>query len=113
MHSTWQRLSNVSYAHLLRLATVARSLNIPLLHHSALATSVLLVLLAAVAATSYVIPANLDPATLKVPHLNVVLGRPQYERRAKEREYAFVKFDLKAGSLSVEWSDCLKLDKGL
>ncbi|GAA6025262.1 hypothetical protein JCM8202_001939 [Rhodotorula sphaerocarpa] len=74
MHSTWQRLSNVS----------------------ALATSVLLVLLAAVAATSYVIPANLDPATLKVPHLNVVLGRPQYERRAKEREYAFVKFDLKA-----------------
>ncbi|POY73043.1 hypothetical protein BMF94_3881 [Rhodotorula taiwanensis] len=74
MHSTWQRLSNVS----------------------ALATSVLLVLLTAIAATSYVIPANLDPATLKVPHLNVVLGRPQYERRAKEREYAFVKFDLKA-----------------
>ncbi|KWU41055.1 signal peptidase 22 kDa subunit, partial [Rhodotorula sp. JG-1b] len=74
MHSTWQRLSNVS----------------------ALATTVLLALLAAVAASSYVIPATLSPATLKVPHLNVVLGRPQYERRAKEREYAFVKFDLKA-----------------
>ncbi|GAA5875759.1 hypothetical protein JCM3774_006449 [Rhodotorula dairenensis] len=74
MHSTWQRLSNVS----------------------ALATTVLLALLAAVAASSFVISTPITPATLNVPHLNVVLGRPQYERRAKEREYAFVKFDLNA-----------------
>ncbi|GAA6001693.1 signal peptidase complex subunit SPC3 [Rhodotorula paludigena] len=74
MHSTWQRLSNTF----------------------ALATSVILALVAAISATTFLLPANLDPASLAVSHLNVVLGRPQYERYAKEREYAFVKFDLQA-----------------
>ncbi|GAA6053776.1 hypothetical protein JCM3770_005111 [Rhodotorula araucariae] len=74
MHSTLQRLSNLS----------------------ALATTVLLSLLAAVAATTFLLPATLEPANLALSNLNVVLGRPQYDRFAKDREYAFVKFDLQA-----------------
>ncbi|BGP03211.1 Signal peptidase complex subunit [Rhodotorula toruloides] len=74
MHSLAQRLSNIS----------------------ALATTVLLTLLAAISATTFLIPANLAPAFLSVPHLNVLLGRSQHDWRAKEREFAFVKFDLKA-----------------
>lgn len=65
--------------------------------HRALATTVLLTLLTAISATTFLIPANLAPASLSVPHLNVLLGRSQHDWRAKEREFAFVKFDLKAG----------------
>ncbi|TNY24079.1 signal peptidase 22kDa subunit [Rhodotorula diobovata] len=74
MHSTLQRLSNVS----------------------ALATTVLLSLLSAIALSSFVIPSRLPPASLALSHLNVVLGRPHHDRFARDREYAFVKFDLDA-----------------
>ncbi|GAA5839227.1 hypothetical protein JCM9279_002634 [Rhodotorula babjevae] len=74
MHSTLQRLSNIS----------------------ALATTVLLSLLVAIAASSFVIPTPLDPSSLHISHLNVVLGRPNYQPRAHDREYAFVKFGLDA-----------------
>jgi hypothetical protein len=38
---------------------------------SALAMTILLCLLAAISATTFIIPAKLDPATLKVSNLNV------------------------------------------
>lgn len=62
---------------------------------SALATTVIIALLSAIAATTFIIPPNLEPGSLKVNHLNVVLGRSRYDSRAKE--YAFVKYDLVAG----------------
>ncbi|GAA5888868.1 hypothetical protein JCM5296_005021 [Sporobolomyces johnsonii] len=74
MHSSLQRLSNAS----------------------ALATTVLLTLLALVSTTTFLLPATLDPASLKIGQLNVVMGRSQYDRRAREREFAFLKFDLMA-----------------
>ncbi|GAA5860934.1 hypothetical protein JCM8547_003893 [Rhodosporidiobolus lusitaniae] len=76
MHSSLQRLSNAS----------------------ALATTVLLTLLAAISCTTFILPAKLDRASLGVSHLNVVLGRSSnyYNRQAKEREFAFLKFDLNA-----------------
>ncbi|GAA5852414.1 hypothetical protein JCM3766R1_001881 [Sporobolomyces carnicolor] len=80
MHSTYARISNAG----------------------ALATTVLLTILALVSSTTFLIPNTLNrrdaAATFKVTQLNVVKGISQYDRRsnpyAKEREYAFVKFDL-------------------
>jgi hypothetical protein len=64
-----------------------------------LATTVLLTLLALISCTTFIIPANLDRASLGVSHLNVVLGRSSgYGRNAKEREFAFLKYDLQAGA---------------
>ena len=74
--------------------------------------SILLCLLAAISVTTFIIPAKLDPATLKVSNLNVyaahpecnspmlmressVYGRSQPDRR--EQEFAFARFDVKAG----------------
>ncbi|CAD6578894.1 MAG: hypothetical protein CYPHOPRED_000700 [Cyphobasidiales sp. Tagirdzhanova-0007] len=61
---------------------------------SALATSVLVTLLAFVAVSTLVIPAKLEPASLKMNNLNVVLGKSPGNR--KEQEFAFARFDLKA-----------------
>ncbi|BGP19780.1 hypothetical protein JCM10213_006442 [Rhodosporidiobolus nylandii] len=77
MYSSLQRLSNAT----------------------ALATTVLLTLLSAVALSSFFIPANLKPASLEISHLNVLLGRSQNywgRQDRKEREFAFLKFDLQA-----------------
>ncbi|GAA5914581.1 signal peptidase complex subunit SPC3 [Sporobolomyces salmoneus] len=79
MHSTYSRISNAG----------------------ALATTVLLTILALVSTTTFLIPhsLNLEQSSLKINGLNVVKGISQYDRRGshypKEREYAFVKFDLK------------------
>ncbi|GAA6064502.1 hypothetical protein JCM10212_001810 [Sporobolomyces blumeae] len=64
----------------------------------ALATTVLLTILALVSTTTLLLPNAIDSdaTTLRIHHLNVVKGRSQWDRRAKEREFAFVKFDLKA-----------------
>ncbi|ORY54080.1 signal peptidase 22kDa subunit [Leucosporidium creatinivorum] len=74
MHTSFQRLNNIS----------------------ALATTVIITLLSLVSLTTFLIPANLDPGSLKVDHLNVLLGRSNYDRSAKAREFAFVKYDLVA-----------------
>ncbi|GAA5899633.1 hypothetical protein JCM6882_001170 [Rhodosporidiobolus microsporus] len=78
MYSSLQRLSNAS----------------------ALATTVLLALLAAISATTFILPADVASTSpsLGVSHLNVLMGRSHspYSRQAKEREFAFLKFDLKA-----------------
>jgi len=60
---------------------------------SAFATSVLLCLLVALSATTFIIPANFEKASLKINSLNVVNGRSAYERR--EQPFASVRFDLK------------------
>lgn len=110
MHSTLQRLSNVSCVPppcsssvLLFLLVSPSPPTLPsvthLAHplpHRALATTVLLSLLSAIALSSFVIPSRLPPASLALSHLNVVLGRPHHDRFARDREYAFVKFDLDA-----------------
>lgn len=64
----------------------------------ALATSVLLSLLAAVALSSFVIPSasKLEPASLRINNFNVVLGRAPGERT--EKEFAFARFDIMAGA---------------
>ncbi|GAA5931095.1 signal peptidase complex subunit SPC3 [Sporobolomyces koalae] len=73
MHSTYTRISNAG----------------------ALATTVLLTLLALVSCTTFLIPNRLDPtdSTLRIHSLNVVRGRARGS--PLERDYAFVKFDLK------------------
>ncbi|KAM0748009.1 signal peptidase 22 kDa subunit [Meredithblackwellia eburnea MCA 4105] len=63
---------------------------------SASVTSALMALLALIAFTSFLIPTNIDPASLKVSNLNVVLGRSNHERYPKAREFAFAQFDLVA-----------------
>ncbi|GAA5885856.1 hypothetical protein JCM16303_000085 [Sporobolomyces ruberrimus] len=76
MHSTYTRVSNAG----------------------ALATTVLLTLLALISTTTFIIPhtLNIENSSLKINGLNVLKGVSQYDRRhAREREYAFVKFDLK------------------
>ncbi|GAA6018371.1 hypothetical protein JCM10207_000823 [Rhodosporidiobolus poonsookiae] len=78
MHSTLQRISNTF----------------------ALATTVLLTLILAISTTTFLLPADLasNPASLRINHLNVVMGRSNnyYARDRKEREFAFAKFDLRA-----------------
>ncbi|GAA5987399.1 hypothetical protein JCM5350_002747 [Sporobolomyces pararoseus] len=89
MHSTYSRISNAG----------------------ALATTVLLTILALVSTTTFLIPNSLNPerSSLKIHSLNVLKGVSQYERRinAKEREYAFVKFDLRTGEREIPFFDYL------
>jgi len=61
---------------------------------SALATTVLLCLLAAVSVTTFIIPTKIEPASINVSNLNVVMGRAPYDR--KEQEFVFAKFDIEA-----------------
>jgi len=69
----------------------------------ALATTVLLAILALVSSTTFLIPnkLNAESSSLKINGLNVVKGVNQYERSAKAREYAFVKFDLRTGQFAL------------
>ncbi|KAL8283984.1 hypothetical protein RQP46_005097 [Phenoliferia psychrophenolica] len=62
---------------------------------SATATTVLLTLLALISLTSFIIPTNIDPASLKVSNLNVKLARSAYDRRGA-KEHVFSNFDLTA-----------------
>ena len=60
----------------------------------------IITLLSLVSLTTFIIPASLEPGSLKIDHLNVLLGRSNYERHAKAREFAFVKYDIVAGEHS-------------
>jgi signal peptidase complex subunit 3 len=64
---------------------------------------VLLAILALVSSTTFLIPnkLNAESSSLKINGLNVVKGVNQYERSAKAREYAFVKFDLRTGQFAL------------
>jgi len=53
-------------------------------------------LLVALSVTTFVIPSNIEPASVKVNQLNVVLGRSPTDRDRREREFAFARFDIKA-----------------
>ncbi|KAK4050010.1 Signal peptidase complex subunit [Microbotryomycetes sp. JL201] len=72
MYSTLQRLNNVT----------------------ALATSVIMILLSLVSLTTLVLPARVEPSSLKLNHINVLFGRSNYDRTVRAREYAFAKFDV-------------------
>ncbi|KAM0786164.1 hypothetical protein ACM66B_006971 [Microbotryomycetes sp. NB124-2] len=74
MYSSLQRLNNVT----------------------ALATSVIMVLLSLVSLTTFVLPARVESSSLKLNHVHVLFGRSNYDRTARAREFAFAKFDIVA-----------------
>ncbi|GAA94749.1 uncharacterized protein L969DRAFT_87525 [Mixia osmundae IAM 14324] len=64
-----------------------------------LATSVLMGLMAAIALSSFIIPVEMKPGSLKINSLNVALGRTRdgYGRASTaESEFAFARFDIQA-----------------
>lgn len=95
-----QRINSATYVHLSQQHSNDDTLDTLSSRRRALATTVLISLLALISLTTFIIPANLDPASLKLSSLNVVLGRSNYERHAKAREFAFIKYDLVAGEFT-------------
>lgn len=73
---------NISHVHILR----------------AMATTVIMAVMALVSMTSLVLPTRTDPGSLKVDHVNVLLGRSNYDRQGRAREFAFAKFDIVSGA---------------
>ncbi|GAA5828053.1 hypothetical protein JCM5353_003164 [Sporobolomyces roseus] len=96
MHSAYSRVSNAGYVPSFS-PHLPFSAKPPSWFSRALATTVLLTLLALISSTTFIIPSTLNPdqTSLKINSLNVVQGRSQSDRSHQERDFAFLKFDLK------------------